>query len=218
MPDVLEKCGGAEPDVWPLRRGETLSSHDWFPFYGHRFLSSRFVRKAVMTDARADIGTAIILWAGAMNEDPAGTLPVDDIELAEMAKFRSIEEWQAVRESVLHGWVPVLVEDRNGETETRLGHPGMIEEIVQDMYKRKRGRDAARTAGRLSLNKHKIRKKMVENGAKDHVIKDDRAVTALAEHFAHSELYITPQNVAAAMVEVLGYTGTVTPISAGRMR
>ena len=64
----------------------------------------------------------------------------------------------------------------------------------------------------------KIRKKMVENGVQDHVIKDDRAVTALAEHFAHSELYITPQNVAAAMVEVLGYTGEVTPISAGRPR
>lgn len=219
MDVVLEPKATSAPDLWPLQRGETLSSHDWFPFYGHRFLSSRFLRKSVMKDARADIGTALILWVGSMNEDPAGTLPQDDIELADMAKFRSIEQWQAVRDSVLHGWVPVLVKDaRTGETETRLGHPGMIEEIVQEMYKRKRGRDAARDASHLSLNKHKIRNKMKELGVPDHVIADNRAVTILAEHFKHSDLYITPQNVRTAMVEVLGYMGEVTPISAGRPR
>lgn len=217
MEDVVEPDAVSAPDLWPLQRGETLSSHDWFPFYGHRFLSSRFLRKSVMTDARADIGTALILWTKAMVEDPAGTLPLDDIELADMAQFRTIEDWQAVREGVLHGWVEVLVRDsRTGETETRLGHPGMIEEIVQDMYKRKRGRDAAREAGRLSLNKHKVRKKMVELGVQDHVIQDDRAVTMLAEYFEQSDLYITPQNVRAAMTEVLGYTGEVTPISSAR--
>ncbi|MBY6138541.1 hypothetical protein KUV26_03755 [Leisingera daeponensis] len=205
------------PDTWPLQRGETLSSHDWFPFFGHKFLSSRFLSKSVMTGRRADIGTALILWAEAMRQDPAGTLPVDDLELADMARFRSLGEWQEVRESVLHGWETVLVEDpRTGECEERLGHPGLIEEIVQDMYKRKRGRDAAREAGRLALKKHKIRKKMHEMGVPEHIIKDDRAITALAEHFEHSELYITPDNVRAAMIEVLGYTGDVTPISAAR--
>ncbi|MBY5974998.1 hypothetical protein KUV28_21800, partial [Ferrimonas balearica] len=39
-------------------RGDTLSNHDWFPMYGHRFLGSSFVRKAVMQRRRADIGTA----------------------------------------------------------------------------------------------------------------------------------------------------------------
>ncbi|WP_245597424.1 hypothetical protein [Leisingera caerulea] len=217
MKDVIDDSGGRMPDTWPLQRGETLSSHDWFPFFGHKFLSSRFLSKSVMTGRRADIGTALILWAEAMRQDPAGTLPVDDLELADMARFRSLGEWQEVRASVLHGWVEVHVEDpRTHEVEVRLGHPGLIEEIVQDMYKRKRGRDAAREAGRLALKKHKIRKKMGEMGVPEHIIKDDRAITALAEHFEHSELYITPDNVRAAMVEVLGYTGDVTPISAAR--
>jgi len=170
-----------------------------------------------MTGRRADLGTALILWAEAMRQDPAGTLPMDDMELADMARYRSLSEWQDVRDAVLHGWVAVAVEDpRTGELEVRLGHPGLIEEIVQDMHKRKRGRDAARDAGRLALKKHKIRKKMGDVGVQDHIIKDDRAITALAEHFEHSELYITPDNVRAAMVAVLGYTGAVTPISAAR--
>lgn len=209
----------APSDVWPLRRGDTLSSHDWFPFFGHKFLGSRFLSRSVMTNRRADVGTALILWTEAMRQDPAGTLPPDDIDLADLARFRSIEDWQEARESVLRGWVPVLVEDaRTGEYETRLGHPGLIEEIVQDMHKRKRGRDAAREAGRLALKKHKIRKKMGEAGLPEHIIKDDRAITLLAEHFEHSELYITADNVRAAMAEVLGYTGDVTPISTARGR
>ncbi len=154
-----------------------------------------------------------------MRQDPAGTLPPDDIDLADLARFRTIEDWQEAKGNVLHGWVPVLVEDaRTGEYETRLGHPGIIEAIVTDMNKRKRGRDAAREAGRLALKKHKIRTKMRDMGVQEHIIKDDRAITALAEHFEHSELYITPDNVRAAMAEVLGYTGEVTPISAARDR
>lgn len=218
MSELIESPN-APPDVWPLRRGDTLSSHDWFPFYTHRFLGSRFLSRCVMTGRREDIGTAMILWTEAMRQDPAGTLPPDDLDLADLARFRTIQDWQEARENVLHGWVPVLVEDaRTGDYETRLGHPGMIEEIVQDMHKRKRGRDSAREAGRLALKKHKIRKKMVEGGIQDHVIKDARAVRLLAEHFEHSELYITVENVRAAMVEVLGYTGDVTPISAARDR
>ncbi|RBW58426.1 hypothetical protein DS909_06670 [Phaeobacter gallaeciensis] len=204
----------AEPDRWPLRVGETLSSHDWFPFYGHKFLSSSFLRRAVKQDRREDVGTALILWAEAMREDPAGTLPTNDIDLADIARFATVEEWLAVKENVLHGWVPVLVEDgRSGGTIERLGHSALIEEIVQDMYKRKRGRDAARDAGRHALKKHKIRKKMTEMGVEAHIIENDRAILALAEHFEHSELYITPDNVRAAMAEVLEYTGQVTPIS-----
>ncbi len=92
----------------------------------------------------------------------------------------------------------------------------MIEEIVQEMHKRKRGRDAARVAGNLALKKHKIRKKMIELQVPDYIIKDDHAVTQLAEHFAHSNLYITHDNVRTAMVEVLAYVAGVTPISAAR--
>lgn len=198
------------PDMWPLERGDTLSNHDWFPWYGHRFLASEFVGGAIMRDRRADIGTAVILWSEAMRQDPAGTLPQDDGALAYLARFRSVEEWLEVRDGVLHGWVPVLVQDgRSGETLTRLGHPGFMQGIVEEMHKRKRGRDGAREASRLATRKNRIRKKMQEMQIPDHMIKDDRVIQTLAEFFEASDLYITPDNLRAAMVEMIGYSGEV---------
>lgn len=198
------------PDVWPLQRGDTLSSHDWFPFHTHRFLGSRFLGRAIMEDRRADVGTAVVLWAEAMRQDPAGTLPDCDIELASLARFPTVDAWRAVRDGVLYGWGPVLVEDgRSGETEVRLGHAGFMQEIVEQMHSRKRSRDGAREAARLAVRKSRIRKKMSDLRIAENIVGDDRVVTALAEYFERSDLYVTPDNLRAAMVEVIGYTGTV---------
>lgn len=221
MDDVIEDIKPAEvmPDMWPLAVGETLVNHEWFPFYGQAFVASKFVSSATMENHRADIGTLIILVVEAMRQNPAGTLPDDDVELATFAKFKTVEEWQAVRSVVLSGWVPYLVEDeRSARPIRRLGHPDLTEEIVKGMYKRKRGRDSAREAGRLSTRKNRLRAKMKEIGVQDHIIADTRALHALAEHFEYSDLYITPDNVRAALVDVLGYGGDVTPIHHGRRK
>lgn len=202
---------------WPLKRGETLSNHDWFPFYGHRFLASEFVAGAIMEGRRGDVGTAVLLWSESMRQDPAGTLPTTDIALASLARFASIESWMEVKDGVMHGWVPVEVEDeRSGETITRLGHPGFMQGVVEGMHKRKKSRDGAREAGRLAVRKSRIRKKMAEMQYEKHLIADDRVVSALAEYFELSELYITPDNLRGAMIEVLGYTGEVTHFPAPR--
>jgi len=199
-----------QPDMWPLQRGETLSNHDWFPFYGHRFLASGFLASAIMDGRRADVGTAIILWSESMRQDPAGTLPECDIELASLARFTTVDRWLSVKAGVMRGWLPVLVEDgRTGEVSTRLGHPRFMQGIVEEMYKRKRGRDGAREAAALAQRRSRIRKKMTDLKVADHIIGDDQAVNALSDHFKLSDLYITAENVRAAMIEVLGYTGEV---------
>lgn len=199
-----------QPDMWPLQRGDTLSNHDWFPFHVHRFLGSAFLNTAIMEDRRGDVGTAVMLWSESMRQDPAGTLPTNDIELAGLARFPSLEAWRAVRDGVMHGWEEVFVEDsRTGEVTTRLGHAGFMQGVVEEMYKRKRGRDGAREAARLAVKKSRIRKKMGELNIQKHIVDDDRAVNALAEYFEHSDLYVTPDNLRAAMIEVLGYTGEV---------
>jgi hypothetical protein len=196
--------------VWPLKRGDTLSNHDWFPFFGHRFLASKFVALAVMEGRRADLGTAVILWSEAMRQDPAGTLPDCDIELATLARFGSVGEWQAERVGVMRGWVSVSVEDdRTGEVTTRLGHPGFLQGIVEEMFKRKRGRDGAREAARLATRKSRIRKKMADLNIEENIIKDDRVIHVLAEFFESSDLYMTPDNLRIAMTECIGYTGEV---------
>jgi hypothetical protein len=198
------------PDAWPLKRGDTLSNHDWFPFYLHRFLASAFVASAVMQDRRGDIGTAVILWSESMRQDPAGTLPDCDIELASLARFPTVEAWQSVREGVMRGWVPVVVTDaRTDETCLRLGHPRFMQGIVEEMFKRKRGRDGAREAARLAVRKSRIKKKLAEIRAPKWLIGDDHAIRQLAEYFEHSDLYVTPDNLRAALVTVLGWTGDV---------
>jgi hypothetical protein len=201
----------ARPDRWPLMRGDTLSNHDWFPFYGHRFLHSKFLRTALMEGRRADVGTAVMLWTESLAEDPAGTLPDCDLELASLARFATIADWLEVKDGVLYGWEHVEVEDAaTGEVETRLGHPGFILGVVEEMAKRKKSRDGAREAARLAVKKTRIRKKMSELQIAKHIIEDDRSIHMLAEYFDQSDLFINHDNVRAAMVEVIGFTGEVT--------
>ena len=217
MGQVIDPEITVTPEIWPLKVGETLTNHDWFPFAGHEFLGSQFVSRSTMQGHREDIGTRMILWCEAIRQNPAGTLPTDDTDLASLAKFKTVDDWLAVRERVLFDWAEVLVEDeRSGKTHLRLGHYDQMEELVKDMHRRKAGRDAAREAGNLALKRHKIRKKMEDMGVPRHIIDDNQAITILAKYFDQSGLYITPDHVRTAMIEMLGYTGEVVPISAGR--
>jgi len=196
--------------IWPLKRGETLSNHDWWPFYGHSFLGSDFLGRAVMEGRRGDIGTALILWSEAMRQDPAGTLPQSDISLAMLARFSSVDDWRRVRENVLHGWVVVHVEDdRATEPVPRLGNPGLMMEIVMNMNKRRKGRDGARAAAAVSVRKSRIRKKMEDLKVAKSIRDNPDILQRLAEYFEHSDLYITHDNVRRAMADVIGYSGDV---------
>ncbi len=196
--------------VWPLKRGETLSNHDWFPFYGHRFLGSRFLSVSLLKGRREDIGTALILWTEAMSQDPGGTLPSCDMELAGLARFSSVEEWRAVKDSVLSGWVPVEVEDDvAGKMVTRLGHPGFMQGIVADMYKRKKGRDGAREAARVAVKKSRLKAKLEEMKGFENIIASPQAIMQLVEYFEHSDLFMTQDNIRSALHEVLGYRADV---------
>jgi hypothetical protein len=99
--------------VWfyPVRKGETLANNDWVEFHVHRFLGSSFVAHSLRNGRREDIATAIFLWSECYRQDPAGTLPDDDVELAQLARYGTdVEAWLEVRASVLHGWEPCLIE------------------------------------------------------------------------------------------------------------
>ena len=199
--------------LWPIARGETLTNHDWFPFFGHRFLRSSFLRKAVMADRRADLGTALILWVEAMGSDPAGTLPLDDADLAFAARFPSVEAWLACKEGALHGWVRVQVEDsRTGDFYERLGHP-MTLHVAQEMMTRSKARKAARTAGADRKRAERIRKKLAGLGLPDHIVKSEQILSRLVRHFNLADIWITDENIRAALDEVIGYKGDIVPFS-----
>ncbi len=199
--------------LWPLLRGETLSNHDWFPFYTHRFLSSGFVNHVTLgSRCRADLGTALILWAESMRMDPAGTLPIDDLDLAGAARFPSVDAWLEAKEGALYGWVPVNVEDdRTGDMITRLGHPFTLE-VVSEMMTRAKARKAARTAGADRKRSERIRKKLKGLGLPKHITESEEIVARLQRHFSLADIFITDENVRAALSEVIGYTSDVVPL------
>lgn len=77
------------PPDWeyPLAWGEMLATHEWIEFHLHRFLTSRMLAYALAEGRRADVATALILWSEAFRQDPAGTLPDDDVQLAALARY-----------------------------------------------------------------------------------------------------------------------------------
>jgi hypothetical protein len=192
--------------TYPLKIGETLSSNEWIEFHIHRFLTSRF--KALCLSGGAEgkaIGfTAVILWAECYRQDPAGTLPNDDLELAHLAGFGvDLDGWRKVRDRVLHGWQPTHCEDAT-EGVNRLGHP-LIAEIAARSYHRKAGKAAGREAAQSAMVKTRIRKQLIKIGLKRIAGVPD-VVSELARWLETAGLWITEDNVRKAAEVVAGVT------------
>lgn len=118
--------------VYPLPSGKRLSKFDWFPMYTQRFLGSKFFSSHDLDV----VGAAVSLWCQSMLQDPAGTLPDDDVQLACMMGFRgNPDAWLSLRErGALYGFSACCVE---GSTEVRLAHP-VVTEVALGMVERDR--------------------------------------------------------------------------------
>lgn len=200
---------------YPLTWGETLSNHDWVPLYVNRLLTSQFVAYACAQGRREDIGTALILWCESFKQDPAGTLPDDDVELAQIARFGAdVDAWRAARKGVLHGWERVTIDGDGVGAGPRLGHM-VIAKIAQDMHRRKSGRDAAREASRMSSLRSRVRAKIKGLGyAKPHY-GNAQIINLVSEWLDRHNLYCTDENVSVAMLEAVGIPRDVTPLRRG---
>lgn len=160
-----------DPPLWtyPLQRGEKLVTNDWVEWHFHSFLDSAFLAQMLFQDRRDVIGTAVILWSASYRQDPAGTLPDDDVQLAHLAGFGvDLARWRVMRDLVLWGWTRCEVTDPE-EAEPlrdRLGHRGLIAAIAAKSAKRRDGRKAARESGNLAMLKSRIRGKLEKMGRK----------------------------------------------------
>ncbi|MFG6083820.1 hypothetical protein ACEUZ9_000052 [Paracoccus litorisediminis] len=210
MKDVSEfeqGPGGTEivGDFWayPLRHGDRLQSYDWMPLYVERLLSSRFVAAAIYNGRRQDIGTALLLWAACMKQNPAGTLPDDDIELAQLARFGAdVDGWREAREGALYGWRPVHIDDAPPGAGPRLAHP-LIAEIAQEQFSRKRGRERGREVAAWATMKSRVRSKL-RDAKHARIAENDYAVDQIAQWLRDNDLYVTLENVRVAMETVMG--------------
>lgn len=214
--------GDAAPlaDVWfyPVRKGETLANNDWVEFHVHRFLGSSFVAHSLRNGRREDIATAIFLWSECYRQDPAGTLPDDDVELAQLARYGTdVEAWLEVRASVLHGWEPCLIETEHGDARAgRLGHP-FIAAICERGIKRRAGRAAGREAARLSVTRSRIKKVLAGMAGFARLAQSSEVIDAMARWLDENGLFITEDNVRAAAVTVAGARDDVVhPFIGGR--
>jgi hypothetical protein len=187
--------------TYPLRFGDTLASNDWAELKFHNFLGSSFLAHAIFEGRRADIGTAWILWSECYRQDPAGTLPDDDVELAQLAKFGTdVAAWLAVRDHVLRGWEVATIEggERRGK---RLGHPSLITGIAERSFRRKSGKAQGREASKLAGIKFKLRKKLVDMGRKK-LAEQDHPVMIMAQWLDQAGLHVTAENVLAALEQI----------------
>lgn len=210
---MIEAGTGLVSETWyyPLTYGDTLSNHDWFPMETHRLLGSRFVAHALAEGRRGDIGTALLLWCQAFKMDPAGTLPDDDVQLAQLAGFGpDVVGWQAVRAGVLYGWEPVVIDDAPLGATARLGHKTIAKHAV-DMHRRKRGRDQARSAARVATMRSRVRAKLRAT-QKKHVWDNRQIVESVTDWLDKAGLYVTDDNVRMALVEAVGFTSDVVPL------
>lgn len=204
--------------VYPLEYGDTLSNHDWVPLYINRLLTSDFVAYAVAEGRRGDIGTALLLWAECFKQDPAGSLPDDDVLLAQIARYGAeLGGWRAVRRGVLHGWIPTLVEGSGVKERARLGHP-VIAEIAVEMHRRKSGRDQARVASRLSSLRSRVKAKLIALHYPKGQWDSPQVVDMAARYLDENRLYATDDNVRMAMQEAVGILRPVTEIRRARGR
>ncbi|MEI4470939.1 DUF1376 domain-containing protein [Frigidibacter sp. MR17.24] len=187
---------------YPLSWGETLSNHEWFELHIHRLLKSRLVAGAIREGRREDIATALLLWTESFVQDPAGTLPSDDLELMDLARYSGdAAGWEQAKRWALHGWVPVHVGDDEDRAQDRLGHPFIIP-IVERMWKRKSGREQGREAAKLAVTRSRVKKKLAALGQK-RLAGNREVIASVADWLDTSNLYITDENVMAAL-EMIG--------------
>lgn len=97
-----------------------MGGNDWFPLYHRRLRKSRWWRIASDTARSRNVD----LWCHAFEETPAGSLPDDDLELAEAAGFgRDIAAFQAIKVDIMAPWTLC----RDG----RWYHPSLCEVVLE---------------------------------------------------------------------------------------
>lgn len=184
--------------LYPIPLGVRVKG-DWFPFYHKRFRDSEF---AATVDPAAGF-YAISLWAASAEQDPPGTLPDDDRQLAQLAGLgRDVEGWRRYRDlGALDGFERVLCAN-DAEHAVRLGHPVVAEvmcEVVKrmDEWKRRSQEGAARR------KRSRLREVMISHcGAHAGLTQRDEYVDAVQAWLDARGLEKRPANVREAMEAV----------------
>lgn len=196
-------------EPYPIPLGRRLPG-DWFPLKYDALLGSRF---AATVDPAAGF-VAIMLWAESARQDPAGTLPTDEQELAFLARQgRDLRAWRKfVAGGALYGWaerICIGVGDREGESVVRLAHPRLTAIIVESLRLMDKRREASAKGSERALLS-RLRHVMRRAGAHAGLTEDEDFVEALQKELRAQGRRWTPANVSQAM-EVVQMRRDVAP-------
>lgn len=198
-PDVIDMA------YYPLRVGDTLAGHEWIELRHQRLLGSRW--RTVMTATPEAGFFGFLLWLEALRQDPAGSLPDDDDELAMLAGLgRDVDRWRDLRtgqpgRGALYGWHPCLAERPDGTSERRLMHRTVAEIAVEAFARvekwRARSQDATR---RKQISRVKERMRLTPLRAS--AARSDQVAGAVLDWLAGRRMAITAENVRSAVEEI----------------
>lgn len=125
--------------------GCDLSGNTWFPLHFTRLRESRWWRTASHLARSVNID----LWGRAYEQVPAGSIPDDDVDLAEWAGYgRDVAAWLKVKADVMAPWV--LCSDG------RWYHPTVCEMVLESWEKLSERRQKERV--RKAEQRSRIRK------------------------------------------------------------
>ncbi|WP_118135177.1 hypothetical protein [Oceanicella sp. SM1341] len=180
--------------VYPIEWGTPLRG-DWVPFKFRKLRDSRAVPRV---DPAAGF-YGFLLWGAACEQDPVGTLPDDDLDLANLAGLgRDVDGWRRVREGALFGWSHCQCEIR-GEMVVRLHNPEVTDMILEQLdWMDKSRKTSAKGTERSNLTR--LRKKMLEAGAHAGLTqREDFVIAVEAELKTYCDSRRTVPNVRRAM-------------------
>lgn len=136
---------------YPIPVGVRLSSHGWFQFMHSWWRTSDFRR-----DADREVRAVWLdLLTGAQDEDPVGTLPVSDKDLAWVARI-PLDDWMRLMSrpmTPIYGWKRCICSDDR----IRLYHPKLLT-ITEDA-----ARSKVDAADKLASDRERKRLKALED-------------------------------------------------------
>lgn len=180
--------------VYPIPLGQRLRG-DWFALHFRDLLSSRW--RAIVEPEAGFYG--VMLWCQAAAQDPAGTLPTDDRELANLAGFgRDLDGWLRVRDGALYGWEEVVCTDEVDEL-VRLGHPRLTEAVLEAVERIEKKRDGL-AEGTLRKRLSRLRRAMRKTGLSDRAANDERLQEQILDWLDGRNLTMRVVNVREALV------------------
>lgn len=201
---LLLVSGASDIFLYPVPSSERLESHSWFPFHYNRWERSEF-------RIHADLEVKAVfheLLCATMKEGPAGTLPVDEVALADAGRV-SLETWRrlAAREwPPLYGWQPCICDDGR----RRLYHKTVMENVLEALKGRNKWKESAE-AERERKRIAALPDKILRAGGSQRLSEDKAYVTRLdqflLDHLPEGKSR-TPKMVLKAMEAIeLGQTG-----------